>query len=76
MKNYLNQSIDYSALLGKVICKRLLIDKKWTSAFIQKYKNLFINCKNTKKVQSADSKRNYLLIDNSHSNFNQKMKCF
>ena len=70
MKTYLNQTIDYSALLGKVICKRLLIDKKWTSAFIKNYKNLFISCKNIKKVQSADANKNYLLIDNSHRNYN------
>ena len=66
MKTYLNQKIDYTSLLGKVLCKRITINKKFTSNFIKQHRHLFIDLKNTKKVISANPNTNYLLLDSKH----------
>lgn len=76
MKTCLNQKIDYGKLLGKVICKRVQIPKKWTSEFIKQHKELFIQSKNTKKVVSAGKDCNYLLLDGRLGKSHQTMPSF
>ena len=74
MKYSLNQTLDYSKILGNIICKTITIEKKFTSEFLRNHSDKLINFKNTKKVLPGKSNTNLILFNYSESKSNKKMK--